>query len=182
MFRNSALPTSRGEFPQAYARGGCCCRRGHDGDSAMTSGRGRQVTRRDRNRKVAACVRLRSKSSQEFWPIACVEGLRAWASNYVARVAIRSSSRGAANGSAAVASRGCHLALLVIATSGHDKAEFPPAARAALSVKPPPPEEGPASVTIGCVGDTVLGSRHGNPPNGGRDLLTGFRRLCARRT
>jgi len=33
----------------------------------------------------------------------------------------------------------------------------------------------PRSVTIGWVGDTVLGSRHGVPPDGGRDLLAGVR-------
>jgi hypothetical protein len=35
---------------------------------------------------------------------------------------------------------------------------------------PPPP-----SLTVGWVGDTVLGSRHGVPPDGGRALLSGVR-------
>jgi len=34
----------------------------------------------------------------------------------------------------------------------------------------------PRVVSIGWAGDTVLGSRHGIPPNGGRDLLAGVRR------
>ena len=67
--------------------------------------------------------------------------------------------------------------VLVVASSGDGKTKFPATAGAVESVTAPPPEEAPASVTIGWVGDTVLGSRHGNPPNGGRDLLTGVRRL-----
>ncbi|MDP8909818.1 MAG: CapA family protein [Chloroflexota bacterium] len=67
--------------------------------------------------------------------------------------------------------------VLVIATSGDGKGDFAATARAAPSVKAPPRAEALSSVTIGWVGDTVLGSRHGNPPNGGRELLTGVRRL-----
>ncbi len=67
--------------------------------------------------------------------------------------------------------------VIVIATSGDGKGEFRATARAAESVKAAPRDESPASVTIGWLGDTVLGSRHGNPPNGGRDLLAGVRRL-----
>ncbi len=38
--------------------------------------------------------------------------------------------------------------------------------------RPPSP---PKTISVGWAGDTVLGSRHGIPPNGGRDLLSGVR-------
>lgn len=43
--------------------------------------------------------------------------------------------------------------------------------------EPRTPLPPPASVSIGWAGDTVLGSRHGYPPNGGRDLLAAVRPL-----
>src|SRR4051812_18048325 len=62
------------------------------------------------------------------------------------------------------------LALVVGALREPDRA-------AAADARPPDPAaSAPArSVTIGWAGDTVLGSRYGIPPDGGRGLLAGVR-------
>jgi hypothetical protein len=65
---------------------------------------------------------------------------------------------------------------VMVSGSGVMRAEADGEARAASAAPPrPPTPRPPRSISIGWVGDTVLGSRHGIPPDGGRDLLRAMR-------
>jgi Bacterial capsule synthesis protein PGA_cap len=57
----------------------------------------------------------------------------------------------------------------------HREAADRPRQAAPERPQPAAPEPPPRSLTVGWVGDTVLGSRHGVPPDGGRSLLAGVR-------
>lgn len=79
------------------------------------------------------------------------------------------------------------LGLVVVAFAavvGMSQARSPEPATAgdgAPATKAPREERREAkALTIGWVGDTVLGSRHGVPPDGGRELLSGVRPLLRR--
>lgn len=79
----------------------------------------------------------------------------------------------------AVAGFALALALVVVSSGGGPSTQARADTVAAESfVRRPAPR--PRGVTIGWSGDTVLGSRHGVPPDGGRDLLAGVRPALAR--
>ena len=72
--------------------------------------------------------------------------------------------------------------ILVVAAGGAGTSRSLPVAQAARAPKAAatPSPAAPATVTIGWAGDVVLGSRHGNPPDGGRGLLAGVRPVLRR--
>ena len=71
---------------------------------------------------------------------------------------------------------------LVVLTSGTGSSGSPTQARADTGVAATNERRPsrPRSISIGWAGDTVLGSRHGVPPDGGRDLLAGIRPILKR--
>ncbi|MDP8910357.1 MAG: CapA family protein [Chloroflexota bacterium] len=69
------------------------------------------------------------------------------------------------------------VSLVLVALSDGSRAESAARARAAKPVEGSSRGERIPAVTIGWVGDIVLGSRYGVPANGGRDLLASVRPL-----